>query len=125
MSFPNSLRDPAQGGGSGVVGSRGAHAGSGKGRIEGEGGKGYKIWIVETTELKMTEWKTVKMEADIGTICVSVKGEQGGTHRAPPPLPTPLLLLLHSAVCCTNSRLLKQSFAARQCYFEMKTIYAL
>ena len=28
-------------------------------------------------------------------------------------------------ICCTNSRLLKQSFAARQCYFEMKLIYAL
>ena len=72
-----------------MVGSRGAHAGSGIGRIEGEGGNGYKIWIVETTELKMTEWKTVKMEADIGTICVSTKGEQGGTHWAPPLSPLP------------------------------------
>ena len=36
----------------------------------------------------MTEWKTVWMEADIGTICVSGEGEQGGTRRVPP-LPTP------------------------------------
>ena len=33
--------------------------------------------------------------------------------------PTPT----QSAVCCTNSHLLKQSFAARQCFFEMKPIY--
>ena len=124
------------------------------------------------------------MEANIGTICVSAEGEQGGTRRATPH--SPPLLHLHpyigwlqnsivqisrntkfrqnqfefreisqtlgkisrntklnilqnyenkhfcshltptqSAVCCTNSRLLKQSFAARQCYFEMKAIYAL
>ena len=31
------------------------------------------------------------MEADIGTICNSAEGEQGGTHRPPPPTP-PLLL---------------------------------
>ena len=33
--------------------------------------------------------------------------------------PTPT----QSAVCCTNYRLLKHSFAAWQCFFEMKPIY--
>ena len=33
------------------------------------------------------------MEADIGTICVSGEGEQGGTRRVPPHSPPPLLLL--------------------------------
>ena len=33
------------------------------------------------------------MEADIGTICISAEGEQGGTCRAGPPHSPPLLLL--------------------------------
>ena len=44
----------------------------------------------------MTEWKTLEMDANIGTICFSGEGAQGGTRRAhsplPPPPPPPLLL---------------------------------
>ena len=49
------------------------------------------------TELKMTEWKTIQMEVDIGTICVSVEGEQGGMRRPPPPSPPPLWAGIYKA----------------------------
>ena len=45
-------------------------------------------------------------------------------HSPPSSSSTPTYIHRVAAVCCTNSRLLKQSFAAQQCYFEMKPIYA-
>ena len=73
-----------------------------------------KLFWISRNFVKFHE-KFVKHEIKyFANISQNYKSENFCSH------PTPT----QSAVCCTNSRLLKQSFAAQQCYFEMKPIYA-
>ena len=56
--------------------------------------------------------------------CARRYGPGPPSPHSPPLLPaaTPYPTPTQSAVCCTNSCLLKHYFAVQQCYFEMKPI---